>query len=90
MVKIKTNTVKISHLSLRNCTKVSSELLMNLFMKKLSGTIITKETTALISAKIILGFIIFSILNKYIKTNLNKNYFLHILQRFQLVFKIIY
>ena len=57
MVKIKTNTVKISHLSWKNCTKVSSELLMNLFMKKLIGTIITKDTIAFMIAIISFGFI---------------------------------
>lgn len=58
MVKINTNTVKISHLSWKNCKKVSSELLMNLFMKKLIGTIITKDTIAFIIAEINFGFII--------------------------------
>ena len=57
MVKIKTNTVKISHLSWKNCTKVSSELLMNLFMKKLIGTMITKDTKAFMIAIISFGFI---------------------------------
>jgi hypothetical protein len=57
MVKIKTNTVKINHLSWKNCTKVSSELLMNLFMKKLIGTIITKDTIAFMIAIISFGFI---------------------------------
>lgn len=57
MVKIKTNTVKINHLSWKNFTKVSSELLMNLFMKKLIGTIITKDTIAFMIAIISFGFI---------------------------------
>ena len=57
MVKINTNTVKISHLSWKNCKKVSSELLMNLFMKKLIGTIITKDTIAFMIAIISFGFI---------------------------------
>jgi hypothetical protein len=57
MVKINTNTVKINHLSWKNCTKVSSELLMNLFMKKLIGTIITKDTIAFMIAIISFGFI---------------------------------
>ena len=57
MVKIKTNTVKINHLSWKNCTKVSSELLMNLFMKKLIGTIMTKDTIAFMIAIISFGFI---------------------------------
>lgn len=57
MVKIKTNTVKINHLSWKNCTKVSSELLMNLFMKKLIGTMITKDTIAFMIAIISFGFI---------------------------------
>lgn len=57
MVKIKTNTVKINHLSWKNCIKVSSELLMNLFMKKLIGTIITKDTIAFMIAIISFGFI---------------------------------
>lgn len=57
MVKIKTNTVKINHLSWKNCTKVSSELLMNLFMKKLNGTIMTKDTIAFMIAIISFGFI---------------------------------
>ncbi len=57
MVKIKTNTVKINHLSWKNCTKVSSELLMNLFIKKLIGTIITKDTIAFMIAIISFGFI---------------------------------
>ena len=57
MVKIKTNTVKINHLSWKNCKKVSSELLMNLFMKKLIGTIITKDTIAFMIAIISFGFI---------------------------------
>ena len=59
MVKIKTNTVKINHLSWKNCTKVSSELLMNLFMKKLIGTMITKDTIAFMIAIISFGFILF-------------------------------
>jgi hypothetical protein len=57
MVKINTNTVKINHLSWKNCTKVSSELLMNLFMKKLIGTIMTKDTIAFMIAIISFGFI---------------------------------
>lgn len=57
MVKIKTNTVKINHLSWKNCKKVSSELLMNLFMKKLIGTIMTKDTIAFMIAIISFGFI---------------------------------
>jgi hypothetical protein len=57
MVKINTNTVKINHLSWKNCTKVSSELLMNLFIKKLIGTIITKDTIAFMIAIISFGFI---------------------------------
>ena len=57
MVKIKTNTVKINHLSWKNCTKVSSELLINLFIKKLIGTIITKDTIAFMIAIISFGFI---------------------------------
>ena len=57
MVKIKTNTVKINHLSWKNCKKVSSELLMNLFMKKLIGTIIAKDTIAFMIAIISFGFI---------------------------------
>jgi len=57
MVKIKTNTVKINHLSWKNCTKVSSELLMNLFIKKLIGTIMTKDTIAFMIAIISFGFI---------------------------------
>lgn len=57
MVKIKTNTVKINHLSWKNCTKVSSELLINLFMKKLIGTIMTKDTIAFMIAIISFGFI---------------------------------
>lgn len=57
MVKIKTNTVKINHLSWKNCKKVSSELLMNLFIKKLIGTIITKDTIAFMIAIISFGFI---------------------------------
>lgn len=57
MVKIKTNTVKINHLSWKNCKKVSSELLMNLFMKKLIGTMITKDTIAFMIAIISFGFI---------------------------------
>ena len=57
MVKINTNTVKINHLSWKNCKKVSSELLMNLFMKKLIGTIMTKDTIAFMIAIISFGFI---------------------------------
>ena len=57
MVKIKTNTVKINHLSWKNCKKVSSELLMNLFIKKLIGTIMTKDTIAFMIAIISFGFI---------------------------------
>jgi hypothetical protein len=57
MVKIKTNTVKINHLSWKNCTKVSSELLINLFIKKLIGTIMTKDTIAFMIAIISFGFI---------------------------------
>ena len=57
MVKIKTNTVKINHLSWKNCKKVSSELLINLFIKKLIGTIITKDTIAFMIAIISFGFI---------------------------------
>jgi len=57
MAKIKTNTIKINHLSWKNCTKVSSELLMNLFMKKLIGTIMTKDTIAFMIAIISFGFI---------------------------------
>ena len=58
MVKINTNTVKINHLSWKNCTKVSSELLMNLFIKKLLGTMIINEIIAFIIAEINFGFII--------------------------------
>lgn len=57
MVKIKTNIVKINHLSWKNCKKVSSELLMNLFIKKLIGTIMTKDTIAFMIAIISFGFI---------------------------------
>lgn len=57
MVKIKTNTVKINHLSWKNCKKVSSELLINLFIKKLIGTIMTKDTIAFMIAIISFGFI---------------------------------
>ena len=58
MVKIKTNTVKINHLSWKNCIKVSSELLINLFIKKLIGTMIINEIIAFIIAEINFGFII--------------------------------
>jgi len=57
MVKIKTNIVKINHLSWKNCKKASSELLMNLFIKKLIGTIMTKDTIAFMIAIISFGFI---------------------------------
>lgn len=59
MVKIKTNTIKINHLSWKNCKKVSSELLMNLFMKKLNGTMTIKDTIAFMIAIINFEFIFY-------------------------------
>src|SRR5574343_1488878 len=58
MVKITTKVSKIGHFSSKNFEKESSEWLMYLFITKLNGTMTIKETTALIRAGIIFGFII--------------------------------
>ena len=46
MVKIKTNTVKINHLSWKNCTKSILRIVDEFIHKKLIGTIMTKDTIA--------------------------------------------
>ena len=56
-----TNPAKIIHFSWKNCIKVSEELLMNLFMKKLNGTMMTNEIMAFTRAEISFGFIDFNL-----------------------------
>lgn len=56
-----TKPAKIIHFSWKNCMKVSVELLMNLFIKKLNGTMMTNEIIAFTRAEINFGFIVFNL-----------------------------